>query len=82
MKVGFTPVLMSRKRQVGLNGARDELNSIGSNLRARRSKTVTPVVRPVVELAEPTEPTGGPAGSIDRPAKPVVTPPKWKGAGR
>jgi peptide/nickel transport system permease protein len=40
MKVGFTPVLMSRKRLVGLNGARDE------------------------------------------PAKPVVTPPKWKGAGR
>ena len=79
MKVGFTPVLMSRKRLAGLNGARDELNGISPRLRAGRSTTVTPVVRPVVEQAEPTK---GLAGPVDQPAKPVVTPPKWKGAGR
>jgi peptide/nickel transport system permease protein len=53
MKVGFTPVLMSRKRLnhddlelVGMNGA-------GPGPRAGRSSTVTPVIRPVVEQVEP-----------------------------
>ena len=56
MKVGFTPVLMSRKKSrlvdMNLDGLRD---TNGSAPRAGLSSTPTPVNRPQVEQVEPSE---------------------------
>jgi peptide/nickel transport system permease protein len=78
MRVGFTPVLMARKKPSALNGSREALNGADPGLRAGRSSIVTPVVRPVVEQVEPNGPPGLPAS----PGEPGQTPPERKGAGQ
>jgi peptide/nickel transport system permease protein len=83
MKVGFTPVLMSRKRSqpiedYNLDGMRDA-GSRGR--RAGLSSTPTPVNRPAVEQVQPTDPDATPTGPDGTRIKPVTDPLKRRRAG-
>jgi peptide/nickel transport system permease protein len=90
MRVGFTPVLMSRRKPSRMDTDTDPVRSNGSGngsgngngRRASLSANPTPVARPQVEQVEPFSPNATPGTTRPGSIKPVAAPPTRKGAGQ